>query len=258
MSTNTPHNYQLPSSQPSKSGSSAAVIIAVVVAGMLGMTLACGGILVGLLLPAVQAAREAARRMQCSNNIKQIALALHNYESNYKQLPPAYTVDSEGNRLHSWRTLLLPFLGQQTLYSQIDLSKPWDDPANAFLLNTDNPMFRCPSSNIPPGMTLYQVIDDPTSPFHGSTSQKFGNITDGLSNTLFMFESDETSAVHWASPKDQSLSSYLSPSKGPHTAGRNVAMLDGSVRFFSNSTDPVALKGFATSSGGETPPLDNR
>ena len=82
----------------------------------------------GLLLPAVQAAREAARRMSCSNNIKQIGLAMQNYHTAYGTLPPAYTVDAQGRPLHSWRTLILPFIEQQALYGEIDLSKPWNDP----------------------------------------------------------------------------------------------------------------------------------
>ena len=236
---------------------SVSTIIAVVLACMLGIMLVCGGMLVALLLPAVQSAREAARRMQCSNNIRQLALALHNYADEYQQLPPAYTVDSNGNRLHSWRTLLLPYLEQKPLYSKIDFSKPWDDPVNAFLLGVDNPMFRCPSSNIAPGMTIYQVIDDPTSAFPGSTSQWFTNITDGMSNTLFIFESDETNAVHWAEPKDQSMSSYLSARKGPHASGRNVAMMDGSVQFVPNDIDPKDLRGIATCQGGEIVDLSN-
>lgn len=73
-------------------------------------------ILIGLMLPAVRVSREPARRVQCSNNLKIIALALQNYEATYKSLPPAYTVDATGKRLHSWRTLILPFLEQQALY----------------------------------------------------------------------------------------------------------------------------------------------
>src|SRR5258708_3361414 len=68
------------------------------------------GLLIGLLLPAPRSARPAARRAQCNNNLKQIALALQNYEQAHKALPPAYTVDAEGRPLHSWRTLILPYL----------------------------------------------------------------------------------------------------------------------------------------------------
>jgi prepilin-type N-terminal cleavage/methylation domain-containing protein len=76
------------------------------------------GILVGLLLPAVQAAREAARRMQCSNNLKQIGLAAHNYESSMKVLPSGYvrTNNQEG---WGWAALLLPYTEQGSLYEQL-------------------------------------------------------------------------------------------------------------------------------------------
>ena len=88
-------------------------------------------LLIALLLPAVRTAGPAARRAQCTNNLKQIALALHNYEQEHKALPPAYTVDATGRPLHSWRTLILPYLEQESLYRSIDLSKPWDDRSNA-------------------------------------------------------------------------------------------------------------------------------
>ncbi len=107
-----------------------------------------GVVLVALMLPAVRrCAGEAARRSQCKNNLKQIALALHNYEAHYHALPPAYTVDGDGKPLHSWRTLILPYVDQQSLYSRIDLSKPWDDPANAEALtaNVANSL-HCPST----------------------------------------------------------------------------------------------------------------
>lgn len=74
------------------------------------------GVLVALLLPAVQAAREAARRMSCSNNVRQLSLALHNYESVHKTLPPS-GIDSNAM---SWAVLLLPFIEQQPLYDKFD------------------------------------------------------------------------------------------------------------------------------------------
>src|SRR3954466_12181792 len=78
------------------------------------------GILVALLLPATRSSRGAARRSQCVNNLKQVGLALHNYEATYGALPPATTVDASGRPLHSWRTLSLPFLQQEPLYRSID------------------------------------------------------------------------------------------------------------------------------------------
>src|SRR6476660_6961676 len=81
------------------------------------------GILVGLLLPAVQAAREAARRMSCTNNLKQIGLAIHNFESTNKTLPPGAVWTSKFKR-GSVFVYLLPFMEQSNLYNQFDLSKP--------------------------------------------------------------------------------------------------------------------------------------
>lgn len=247
--------YQQPYTQP-KSGMNTGVVVTVIIVCALSVMLVCGGMLVALLLPAVQAAREAARRMQCSNNLKQIALALHNYESVHKSLPPAYTVDADGNRLHSWRTLILPFIEQNELYQRIDFAVAWDDPKNAFLADLDQPVYRCPSSNIAPGMTTYQAIDDPASAFPGSASTKFFDITDGLRNTVFVVETDDADAVHWAEPNDQSLLVYLAALKSSHLGGRNVAMCDGSVQFLSNSMDQSTSKGLVTRAGGEVLGMD--
>src|SRR4051794_1481798 len=68
--------------------------------------------LIALLLPATRSSSQAARRSQCVNNLKQIALALYNYEQAHNALPPAYIVDAKGRALHSWRTLILPYLEQ--------------------------------------------------------------------------------------------------------------------------------------------------
>jgi prepilin-type N-terminal cleavage/methylation domain-containing protein/prepilin-type processing-associated H-X9-DG protein len=85
------------------------------------------GILIALLLPAVQAAREAARRMQCSNNLKQIGLAIHNYESAQKCMPVCWTYylgyPSDPAKRRSWTVMLLPYLEQSAIYNNMDLSK---------------------------------------------------------------------------------------------------------------------------------------
>lgn len=84
------------------------------------------GVLVALLLPAVQAAREAARRSQCLNNMKQIGVALMNHESTYKALPKGST-RTNGFARNTWATRLLPFLEQSAIFSQIDLSMSIED-----------------------------------------------------------------------------------------------------------------------------------
>src|SRR4029077_3708459 len=114
-----------------------------------------------LLLPAFRSAQPGARRAQCTNNLKQIALALHNYAQIYEALPPAHTVDANGRPLHSWRTLILPYLEQGPLYQTIDLSKPWDDPANAKANETLVPVFRCLESVGAQNKTTYLAIVAP-------------------------------------------------------------------------------------------------
>jgi type II secretory pathway pseudopilin PulG len=97
-----------------------------------------GGIalLIAMLLPAVRSAREPARRNQCLSQLKQIALALETYADVHGKFPPAYTTDADGKPLHSWRTLILPYMEEPQLYASIDLTKPWDDPVNAKAFKT--------------------------------------------------------------------------------------------------------------------------
>lgn len=109
------------------------------------------GILVGLLLPAVQAAREAARRMQCSNNVKQIGLAVHNFECARKQVPtslrpPSNVVGSSEQSRVSVLTDLLPFLEQSTIYARYNKAINWNSGTNIPLSQTRIATFICPSN----------------------------------------------------------------------------------------------------------------
>src|SRR5262245_57272957 len=104
--------------------------IVVVIIAIIGCLVVCGGIGLALLLPAVQAARASARRAQSTNNLKQIAIALHNYHDTYRTFPPAVVTDAAGQPLYSGRVLLLPFMEQMALYQQFDLTQPWDSPRN--------------------------------------------------------------------------------------------------------------------------------
>lgn len=104
-------------------------------------------ILLGLLLPAVQYSREAARRISCSNNLRQVALGMLNYEGTNKRFPPGFT--SPGMTM--WSAFVLPYVEQNNLYNDISLGGPWTgpiaNPQNIQALGHLLPVFRCPSSD---------------------------------------------------------------------------------------------------------------
>ena len=89
--------------------------------------------------------RENSRRFQCSANLYLIALALHKYHDVYKAFPPAYVADASGKPAHSWRVLILPFLGQEPLYKRYAFDEPWDGPTNRALLTSSPIFYQCPS-----------------------------------------------------------------------------------------------------------------
>lgn len=120
------------------------------------------GILVGLLLPAVQAAREAARRMSCSNNIRQLGIALHNYESAHKVIPPSrIAVTTPVLFQQSWISMMLPFIEQGNVHAAYRHGLPWFAAANDPLTTVKLPTMTCPSapSDRPlPASSLYSAI----------------------------------------------------------------------------------------------------
>lgn len=178
------------------------------------------GILVGLLLPAVQAAREAARRMQCSNGLKQLALACHNYESAHRSFPTGQIFSLAGDQRTdfrkngwAWTAMLLPFVEQGNQYAAFDFSLDMHTLPNVAAVQTRNPVFECPSAtNLPEdGVASDQILYAPTSYVgvagafvasfdHTDFAQrrdgmflrdgkiKFRDISDGTSNTLLIGE----------------------------------------------------------------------
>ena len=118
------------------------------------------GVLVALLLPAVQAAREAARRMQCQNNLKQIALAMHNYESVYRGLPAHGTLYPH----HGWGASILPYIEQANLEGMYNWNYSWYDPINRPAVTNPLAVYLCPSS------TGKRTVQHPTQSWSASTS----------------------------------------------------------------------------------------
>jgi prepilin-type N-terminal cleavage/methylation domain-containing protein len=104
------------------------------------------GILVALLLPAVQQAREAARRAQCSNNLKQIALAMHNFENSFGHLPFGDRLNDRNTNKVGPGVQILPYVEQKALYDRYDWGVHWYDPINRGVVETVLPVFVCPST----------------------------------------------------------------------------------------------------------------
>ena len=213
-------------------------------------------VLIVLLWPARPNVPSTPRRSTCKNNLKQIGLALHNYVEIYGALPPAYTVDANGQPLHSWRTLILPFMDQAPLYAKIDLNKPWGDPVNAEARNSmPHSVYQCPSVDAPPGFTTYLAVAGPGCCFQPGQPRPFSEITDGLSNTLLVIEVSKPHAVHWMAPQDADVALILSLGKAakelPHTGGVHGLLGDGAIRFLRADLPTHTWKGLCTVSGNE-------
>ncbi len=217
--------------------------------GEFAYTIPTIGVLTGLLLPAVQAAREAARRMQSSNNLKQICLCMHNFESVYRQLPPRASKDTNGKPLLSWRVALLPYMEQADLYKQFHLDEPWDSAHNIKLLEKMPPTYSHPSFVGPPNHTVY------LAPYYQGTvwsldKPRFEDITDGLARTIAFFEVGDEHAVPWTKPDDLDLDQIdLIDCFRP--IGSNVGNFDGSIRFLARDIDEFVLEALVTNAGGE-------
>ena len=210
------------------------------------------GLLIALLLPNVRMAGEAARRAQCNNNLKQIAIALMNYESDYHSLPPAYSVDAEGKPLHSWRTLILAYLEQRPLYEKIDLSKPWDDPANKAAYDTKVSTYECPSAAGPARHTTYLAVVGPTSCLRAAEPRLLAEITDDHDLTVMVMEVDAEHAVHWMSPTDASerlILSFAEARRLSHPGGAQAAFVSGQIRFVSKDIKPATLRAVISVAG---------
>lgn len=217
------------------------------------MQIASIGVLVALLLPAVQAAREAARRTQSANNLKMIGLAMHNYHDVYKAFPARANFDAQGRPLLSWRVHLLPFLDQQALYKRFHLDEPWDSPNNRELIPLMPALYRNPSGNAGPGRTHYLAPAGEGMLLAGNKGRRLHEITDGTSNTIMALEVDDSRAAIWTQPDDWTPDPQreLAGLGTAHPGGFMVLIADGSVRFVSKTIDPKTFQNLLTVAGGE-------
>jgi len=213
---------------------------------------------VGRLLDALKApiaaARAGAQRDQAMNQLRQICLAVLNYEHEHKGFPPRATSGPDGKPLLSWRVLILPYLEQQTLFQQFHLNEPWDSPHNRTLIAKMPAVYRLPLSSLKdPGKTNYVVPVGPGTVFGGKDAPKISDIKDGVSSTILAVEVDDQHAVTWTKPDDLPYDP-----KGPFRGlgghmkdGFVVVFYDGSAHFFPLTMKPDSLRAFFSAAAGD-------
>ncbi len=245
------------------------------------------GVLIGLLLPAVQAAREAARRAQCTNNLKQIGLALHGYHDSFATFPAGGWIylpiqPRTLNMNIGWSAVILNTLEQRALFDGLNFGFGYDTPANSTATYPVLAVYLCPSEprqslwNPYPGDTYLHADADyggmygermltNNSPARGALifnqCLPMATIVDGTSQTLQVGEDPEAVHAQWSSGHnvfDQAAPINARPRSefgeeltSQHPGGVNVLFTDGSVRFLKNSTAVRVLAALCTRNGAE-------
>lgn len=291
------------------------------------------GVLVSLLLPAVQSARMAARRMQSQNNLKQMGLAMHNHHDVLGKLPPGYQSGYRNQPIPitdeapgwAWPVFILPYMEQATVYDRLNLDAACWDSTNAAIVRSSIPVFICPGApNQEPtmevkreeGTTLatfgrshyvanngqdeswgYELADYSNlagvGPFFRNSKVRLAQVTDGLSNTVFVGEHTSVSDKTWVGvipgsascPSDPYHFPFAECEEGPtlvlcHSGptadeadviyppssricrvcnmygpwqGGHVLFGDGSVRFIPSTINPLTFAALSSMKSGEVP-----
>jgi prepilin-type processing-associated H-X9-DG protein len=215
------------------------------------LTVTADAAVAAAVVDGMQRVRESANRMSSANNLKQLALAMHNYHDTYGHFPPQAIYSKDGKPLLSWRVLLLPFLEQDNLNRQFKLDEAWDGPHNQRLLAQMPKVFADPAVDSKEPVTVYQAFIGPGAFFEDKKGMPISNFTDGTSNTLMIVEAAKP--VPWTKPQDLPYDpNQPLPKLGGHRPGGfNAAFCDGSVRFLRQTIKESVLRALITRNGGE-------
>jgi prepilin-type processing-associated H-X9-DG protein len=202
--------------------------------------------LLATITPLLEQMRNHASRQLSSTNLKQIALAMHNFYDIHKRFPAIGTFDATGKPLLSWRVHILPFVEQQQLYKEFRLDDPWDSEHNRKLIEKMPELFRCPASKHKrsSGLATYRVVVGEHTAFPGHEGIEIKQITDGTSNTIMVVEVDDGHGVTWTKPEGLPYNE-ANPAEGlggQFEGGFNCAFCDGSVQFLELPHDPERLR----------------
>ncbi|MCL2624279.1 MAG: DUF1559 domain-containing protein, partial [Planctomycetaceae bacterium] len=224
-------------------------------------------IIMSLFLPAAESAREAFRRLECCDNMKRIQLAMFLYHAEHGTLPPTFSVDeTTGKPLHSWRTLLLPYLGDEALaelYAQIRLDEPWDSEHNRPFHERNLGVYRCPSAvnrtTCKDGDSQYAVIVGNDLLFDDTGR---GRTLESAGRYMLMLV-ERKAGICWMQP-DAEISqtdaelgisgrSTHAPIGSNHTGGANFALRNGSIAFISETVKQDAFVDLVRGTAEERP-----
>jgi prepilin-type N-terminal cleavage/methylation domain-containing protein len=236
------------------------------------------GVLMALLLPAIQASREASRRTVCANNLRQLGIGLSAYHAAHRQFPVGCVEwrppSDPAKRQLAWSAYLLPFIEETALADMLDLSRPFDSPQNATPAATVLPVYLCPSSPRVSAVVegrgacdyggIYgERITSPNDPPKGTmlidAVVTLRRIRDGAAKTLIVAEDSRFSDGQWINGRnifDQAFAINAAPPyendiRSEHTGGAQGVMVDGSVHFFAETIELKTLAALCTRAGGE-------
>ncbi|MEQ1904837.1 MAG: DUF1559 domain-containing protein [Pirellulaceae bacterium] len=222
------------------------------------------GAALGFAIPISIAAQPLGAVAESQNNVRQLILAAHNYESSYQNLPSSFTADAKNKPLLSWRVNLLPFLGEQELYAQFHHDEPWDSEHNLKLAAKMPNVFKHPRLKLAEGKTVYLGVTGkdgllvaPQVILKAAHWRKSSSVLDGMSNTIMIVEVAEKNAVTWTAPGDfdfeqhpENLAKELAFFWGADKKAI-VGMADGSVHLLKPNFPEKELQALMTCSGNE-------
>lgn len=231
-------------------------------------------LVVALSLVVIQAGSRAIDRLDASRvrnasmrNLEKVASALNAYAADHGRYPPPALTDSSGQKLHSWRVLILPYLEQEALYNQFDLSKPWDDPVNLPLGREIPAVYQHPHANV--GATFqtspYFLVTGIDTLFPPEGPLGPDQVTDEPSKTLLVVEGSPTSpGSSWTEPVDLDVFAMKGQINGKsdaepgglHDDGAALVTVDGRAHFAPSTMPPMTFQSLVTPRGGEPLPDD--
>ena len=206
-----------------------------------------------LAASAAEPTREEFKR--ATNDLKQIGLAFHNYESTHGHFP-GNIEDADGKALLSWRVAILPYIEQDNLYKEFKLDEPWDSENNKKLIAKMPKIYGPARGQGKEGETYYQRFSGPGTLLEPKKKVTILGITDGTSNTGLVFEAGES--VIWTKPADLSFDAKKDPQKlgGPFDGLCHVVLCDGAVIRLKKDPDIAELKKLIQPADGEVLDLD--